>query len=301
MDAAHEAPAARMTLRDELRAGVELWLVPGLLALLPWRAGMRLARVLARVLPLYGDAARASAAQWRAATGGTDERGFAAEYRYAQLVDHVDLFWSLTRSRRFLLRRLPAAAPACAPGQPVLVVSFHFGQGLLLMHWLAAHGIRARFVSVRLDRAPGSGALRHAYARLRIRAVERLAGAPPIFLGGARREIAATLAAGGAVYGLVDVPVPDAQHAAANATLLGRDVLLPTGLLDAAQSSQAQVLVLTAHAAPSGERIVQAEAMGRAGEATIGALAALLERRLREAPAAWHFWHLWPMFQARSR
>jgi len=301
VDAAHDAPAARMMPRDELRAGIELWLVPALLALLPWRAGMLLARFVARMLPLYGDAARASAAQWRAATGCADERAFVAAYRYAQLVDHVDLYWALTRSRRFLLRRLAASSPAYAPGQPVLVLSFHFGQGLLLMHWLAAHGIRARFVSVRLDRSPTSGGLRHAYARLRIRAVERLAGVAPIYTGGARREIAATLAAGGAVYGLVDVPVPDAQHATANATLLGRDVLLPTGLLDAAQASQAHVLVLTAHATPRGERIVQADALGRAGETTIDALAALLERRLREAPAAWHFWHLWPLFCARPR
>lgn len=301
MEAAGDASVRTMSLRAELRAAVELWVVPALLALLPWRVGMLLARVVARTLPLYGDGAHEGAVQWRDAMGGGDERAFVVAYRFAQLVDHVDLYWTLTRSRRFLLRRLAANVPALTPGQPVLVLSFHFGQGLMLMHWLAAHGIAARFVSVRLERATSPGALHHAYARLRIRAVERLAGVAPIFTGGARREIAATLAAGGAVYGLVDVPVPDAGRAAANATLLGRDVLLPTGLLDAAQASQAQVLVLTAHATPAGERVVQADALGRAGETTMGALAALLERRLHEAPAAWHFWRLWPLFFARSR
>jgi hypothetical protein len=131
--------------------------------------------------------------------------------------------------------------------------------------------------------------------------VERLAGAGPIYTGGARREIAATLARGGAVYGLVDVPVPAAAGAPANATLLGRAVLLPTGLLDAAQGAQPHVLVVTSHTGGDGARLVEAEWLGQAGEVTIGGLAAMLERRLREAPAAWHFWHLWPQFQARPR
>jgi lauroyl/myristoyl acyltransferase len=301
MDAARDASMRTMNLRAELRAAIELWLVPALLALLPWRAGMALARGLTAVLPLYGDAARDGAAQWRAATGGADVDAFASAYRYAQLVDHLDLFWALTRSRRFLLQRLAAPAPAVVPGQPLLVLSFHFGQGLLLMHWLAAHGLPARFVSVRLERDTAPSALHHAYAQLRIRTVERLAGLAPIFTGGARSEIAATLANRQAVSGLVDVPVPQAQRTPANATLLGRQVLLPTGLLDLARAAQAQVLVVTAHATAGGTRVVAADALGRGGETSIAALAALLERRLVAEPAAWHFWHLWPLFCARPR
>ena len=303
MEAAHDASLRSMNLPAEMRAAVELWLVPALLALLPWRAGMALARALTSVLPLYGDAAREGTAQWRAATGGADAeaKAFAAAYRYAQLVDHLDLFWALTRSRRFLLRRVAAPAPAVTPGQPLLVLSFHFGQGLLLMHWLAAHGLPARFVSVRLERDMSPSALHHAYAQLRIRTVGRLAGVAPIFTGGARSAIATSLANGQAVYGLVDVPVPDAQRTPANAALLGRPVLLPTGLLELAQAAQAQVLVVTAHATEGGVRIVEADALGRAGETTIAALAALLERRLVVAPAAWHFWHLWPRFLALPR
>ena len=60
-----------MSWRAELGAGVELWLVPALLALLPWRAGMLLARCVARMLPLYGEAARASAAPRGRASRGS--------------------------------------------------------------------------------------------------------------------------------------------------------------------------------------------------------------------------------------
>lgn len=309
MDATHDARvrphgragrarggAAVTRLRDEARAAVELWLLPALVASLPYRAGIALARRLARALPLYEPAARASVAQWRAAGGGGDERAFAAAFRFAQLVDHADLFWALTRSRRFLLRRLRAPSLPSGVRAPLLVVSFHYGQGLWLMHWLATQGVAARFVSIRLVRSEAQGAVHYAYARLRIRAVERLAGIAPIFTGGARREIAATLQAAGAVYGLLDVPIPEAAGHAPNATLRGQPVLLPAGLLESARGTGAGVLVLTARTCPDGSRVVQADPAGAIEQADVGALAALLDRRIAEAPAAWHFWHLWPRF-----
>jgi lauroyl/myristoyl acyltransferase len=196
---------------------------------------------------------------------------------------------------------LPAHAPALAPGRPVLVLSFHYGQGLWLLHWLAAHGVPPRFVSIRLERAQAAGALQHAYARLRMHVVERLSGRPPIYTGGARGEIAATLARGGAVFGLVDVPVPNAAEAVANAELFAHPVLLPQGLLESARDSDAQVLVLTSRVAADGTRIVETETPGSVAEVTIAGLARLFERRLREAPPAWHFWHLWPLFRARAQ
>jgi hypothetical protein len=295
------AASWRGRARVELRDAAELWLVPSALALLPYRLGVRLARLIARTLPLYGDAAQAGVRTWRDAVGGGDERGFLADYRFAQLVDHLDLFWALTRSRRFLLRRLAAHPPALVPGAPVLVLSYHYGQGLWLLAWLAAHGVRARFLSVRLAPGFARSTLHAWYARLRIRMVARLAQAEPIFTGGARRAIGEALARDEAVYGLIDVPVDGAAQVRGNATLFGRDVLLPAGLLEASTAQSPQVVVLTAYATPRGERVVRVDHVGRAGEATIGGLAALLERRLREAPAAWHLWHLWPRFLAQPR
>ena len=73
---------------------------------------------------------------------------------------------------------------------------------------------------------------------------------------------------------------------------------MPEGLLESAQGTGAQVLVLTAHANADGVRVVHADAVGPLAELTVARLAALLERRLREAPAAWHFWHLWRSFLA---
>ena len=283
----------------ECRAAVELWLLPFAVAALPYRAGIALARSLARMLPLYRDATDASAAAWREATGGPDEAAFRAGYRFTQLVDHADLFWVLTRSRRFLRERLAAPRFDAPAGQPLLVLSFHFGQGLWLIDALAAQGHAVRFVSIRLDRGDSPSTLAHAYARLRIAAVARLSGSPLIFTGGARRAIGEALSAGGSVYGLVDVPIPGGSEQVANASLLGRPVLLPTGLLEAAQGRGARALVLTAHVAADGSRVVEASACERIEDIDIAPLADALSRRMATVPTGWHFWYLWHAFRAR--
>jgi len=304
---AHEARAPHIPggalmrrIALELRALVELWLLPLAVVLLPYRAGIALARALARALPLYREAADAGVARWRQAGLGDDDAAFRVDFRFAQLVDHADLFWALTRSRAFLRRRLAAPRFDVPSGRPLVVLSFHYGQGLWLLDALAAQGHPARFVSIRLDRAEAPSSLAYAYARLRIAMVGRLSGVPPIFTGGARRAIGDALAAGGSVYGLVDVPVPGGATAAANASLLGHPVLLPTGLLESAAGCGASALVLTSRVTPSGSRVVEAGAFARVEDVAIADLASALGDRLGAAPASWHFWHLWPAFGARA-
>jgi hypothetical protein len=265
--------------------------------MLPYGAGVALARMLARHAPLYSGTAAAGLRRWQEVMPGGDASAWRAAYRFAQLIDHADLFWALTRSRNFLARRLEVADIAATPGKPLLVLSFHYGQGLFLLNWLAAHGHAPRFVSMRLARMPGQSRLEWAYACLRISIVRRLATVAPIYTGGARREIAGTLAAGGTVYGLVDVPMPDATSTPANAKLRGRPVLLASGLLEAASGAGAPVLVLTACARGDGSRVVEARAFPSVESVTLDDLAAALDTRLERAPAAWHFWHLWPSFE----
>ncbi len=305
MRATHEAPAVRdlalmprTRLSRELRAAFEFWLLPFALALLPYRLGIAAARLSARWFPLYPELTDAGAAQWHALTGGGDERAWRAEFRFGQLVDHADLFWSLTRSRSFLLKQLGAPAPDCPRDRPLLVLSFHYGQGLWLLHWLAAHGHPPRFVSIRFAREDCDSTLRYAYAKLRIATVARLAVAAPIFTGGARREIAQTLQRQGTVYGLLDVPTSDDPGRAVNAKVLGRDVCLPAGLLESAAEHATAALVLTARVVADGSRRVEAESFALAGSLSVERAGELLTRRIEEAPAAWHFWYLWPTIEA---
>src|SRR5215813_7446148 len=149
----------------ELACLGEFWLLPLVVALLPYRAGVALARWCAARLPLYDERARAGLAHYRAARPQGDVRRWLAEFRFTQLIDHADLFWALTRSERFLLSRLDT--PPLAGVAPLMVISMHFGQGLFLLPWLRAAGTPARFLSVRFDATVFESRLRYLYARLR--------------------------------------------------------------------------------------------------------------------------------------
>jgi hypothetical protein len=287
-------------LAREIRAAVELWLLPAAMALLPYRLGIAVARVAARVLPLYREAAEAGLAQWRDVLGGSDSGTWLAEFRFARLVDHVDLFWALTRSRRFLLSKIEAEPPAISAGEPLLVLSFHYGQGLWLLPWLAAQRHPPRFVSVRVARDDADCWLAYAYARLRLKVVERLSGCAPIFTGGARRSIGDTLRQNGTVYALIDVPVPGSATISANIALFGHPALLPIGLLESASGCGATACLMTATVGYDGVRTIEAQSLGRVEDVALADVAVALERRLERAAAAWHFWHLWPSFHGKQ-
>ena len=243
-------------LARELRCLFEFWLLPLVVALLPYRAGVALARGCARALPLYDAAARAGLAQYAAARPYGDTYAWLAEFRFTQLIDHADLFWTWTRSERFLLDRIDARPPTGL--NPLVVVSMHYGQGLWLLRWLRAGGLPARFLSVRFDPSAFESRLHYLYARLRMRTVERMAGVPPIYTGGAKEEIALTLGRGGVVYGLIDVPVAPGTTTAANALLFGQPVYWPPGLVDCARAADADVMLLCARCLKDGRRHVDA-------------------------------------------
>jgi hypothetical protein len=278
-------------LAHELACLWEFWLLPLVVALLPYRAGIAFARWCALRLRLYEERARAGLAHYRTARPRGDPHRWLAEFRFAQLIDHADLFWALTRSERFLLSRLDAAPRPGAP--PLMVISMHFGQGLLLLPWLRACGTPARFLSVRFDASAFESRLRYLYARLRMRVVEKLAGVPAIYTGGARGEIAATFAQSGAVYGLIDVPTPAANPP--NATLFGTPVFWPSGLVDAAHAAGVEMLLVTAYCAPDGRRHVSAE---RTAAGEVADIARKFGERIDAVPGAWHVWHFLPDFAA---
>jgi hypothetical protein len=267
----------------------EFWLLPLAVALLPYRAGVALARWCASTLPLYDERARAGLAHYRAARPRGDAQRWLIEFRFTQLIDHADLFWALTRSERFLISRLDT--PPRPGALPLMVISMHFGQGLWLLPWLRAGGTPARFLSVRFDASAFESRLHYLYARLRMRVVERLAGVPAIYTGGARGEIAATLSQRGSVYGLIDVPTGAAESP--NGTLFGTPVFWPPGLVDAARAAGVDMLLLTAHCGADGHRRVAAE---RSASLDVADIAARFGARIDAAPGAWHVWHFLPDF-----
>lgn len=275
----------------------ELWLLPLLIALLPYRAGLALARWLAARLPLYDALARRAWAAY-AQVGSGDERAWKREFRLTQLLDHADLFWSLTRSDAWIIARLALPRLDPWPTGAMLVVGFHYGQGLWLLRWLRATGKPARFLSVRFSRGDFDTWLHYAYARLRILVVASAEGAPPIYTGGGRRAIGETLGEGGCVFGLVDVA--DASQRPANGRLFGRPIAFPEGLLDCAGAVDPPVLIATARHAAGARRQVDARLYPSARGLPMSTIIAELQQRLDAASAAWHVWNVWPRFLAQT-
>jgi hypothetical protein len=290
----------RTRLGVEWRDLFELWFWPIVVALLPYRAGVAFGRFVTRHVALYEDAAAEAVARWREVSPGGDERSWLAAYRFAKLIDHADLFWALTRSESFLLSRFVSRPPAL-PSPPLLVVSFHYGQGLWLLRWLREAGLAPRYLSVPSVREGADSTLMFWYGRVRIRAVERLAGAAPIFLGGARRAIEDALAASQTVYALVDVPSRNAASQPGNCTVLGRPVTFPVGAVEAAQQANVPAIVITARILPDGRRTVDMEPGPDARALTMERLGAALTGRLCADSAAWHFCNVWSGFAARRR
>ena len=300
MNGASSLPVRRTRLGVEWRDFVELWFWPIVVALLPYRVGIAFARFITRRLALYEDAARDAVARWRDVAGGGDERSWLAAYRFAKLIDHADLFWALTRSDAFLLSRFASPAPALARS-PAVVLSFHYGQGLGLMRWLREAGVAPRFVSVPSVREGADSTLMFWYGRVRIRTVERLAGAAPIFLGGARRAIEDALAANETVYALVDVPSRNTAARRGNCSVLGRPVVFPIGVLEAARHANAAAVVMTSHVASDGRRVVDSDSVSDTQSLTIERIADALTARLRGDASLWHFWNVWSGFAAQGR
>ena len=239
-------------------------------------------------LPLYEGAAQASLRQYSADASTSTPRPASRDYRFAQLIDHVDLYWALTRPT--LSARPPRGATPVPADRPLIVVSFHYGQGLFALRWLRAQGRPPRFVSVPSTREAPGALVEFLYGRLRIRVVERLAGAPPIFLGGARRTIEAAMQEGSGVRA-------DRRAGRRRGRLPAKRCCsgagaMADGLLELAQGTGAQVLVLTAHANADGER-ASADAVGRSPSSPSRASPLCWSAGCARRRAAWHFWHLW--------
>jgi hypothetical protein len=172
-----------------------------------------------------------------------------------------------------------------------MVISMHYGQGLWLLPWLRAGGMPARFLSVRFDASAFESRMNYLYARLRMHVVERLAGVPAIYTGGARGEIGATLARRGSVYGLIDVPAGPVDTP--NGALFGTPVFWPPGLVDVARKAGVDTMLVTAHCAADGRRHVIAE---RLPTVDVAAIMASFGARIDAVPGAWHVWHFMPAF-----
>ena len=232
-------------LRLELRALLELYLIPGLCALLPWELGFRWLRLLSRMRFLYRSEWESALAQARQYVAIDDQALWARQFRLARLVDHADYWTSRTRSRRWLRRHMDVAMPWPRLDTPAVGVFFHVCPGLWAMRSLREQGVDTSVLAGHFSKRSMGGAwLAYAYGVLRLKELQRVSGGPLIFSPGTVKKAQAMLRSGGWVAGTPDVP-PTETALGTPVTLFDRPAHFAEGLLVIARRAGVPVVIFT--------------------------------------------------------
>jgi hypothetical protein len=291
----------------QVRDAIECVLVPATIALLPFRAGLALARLASRLPFLYREYT-AGFAEGAARLGyAPDPAALLRRRRLYVLLDHVDLYWNRWRDDTWLFRHLDVEGEWPRDGRPFVAVFFHWGYGLTAMRHLGSSGYSARLVGRpiaedTLARRPWQ--LR--YARARYAAAAQVGRGPVIFWGGARARIREALASpGSAVLGAVDVP-PTETHSLTDVRLLGQPTRFTHGLVQLAMDMQVPIVVFSMGLSSDARRQVlridaPLDVSAASLETLMQALADRLTQRVVADPAAWSLWAWLGAFFGRQR
>lgn len=286
-------------LRTELRDLLELVLLPGLAAVLPWPLCFRIFRRLARWDWLYRSACHAALAQARVRGWAVDEADWLLKRRLVTLVDHADFYLGRMRGDAWMTRYLRVAGTWPAPAASGVLCTFHWGAGMWGLRHARAQGLSAHALVAALEGVHFQGrAVLHWYARARTAEVARALGCPTLDVSASLRPALRALRQGEQVLAAIDVP-SDQVAASEPVTLLGMPALMPKALLRLAVEQRIPVtLYLTGLDFATGERFLRVVPVGVRED--VGALAREvfqeLDRAIQQEPAAWHFWSEAPRF-----
>lgn len=288
--------------RQGRRDAVELVLLPGLAALLPWRWAFRVLRWLA----FHWDWPYRTAVNeaWRQVVqrglaAPEQERVWKAERRLVTLADHADMYLSLTRGLRFARQNLHIDGQWPAPGQAVLLVSFHWGAGMWGLYHGRDHGLRAvpLIESLKPEHFHGRPLLLR-YARARVAQVNKALQREAVDISGSLRPVLQAWRQDWPVLAMADVPADRAMTSIA-VRFAGRQALVPKALLKAVVAQRLPVVYyITGIDLLEGRRFLRIRQLGVFDDVQMLAdtLFLLLDGLIAEKSAAWHFWDQAPRF-----
>jgi hypothetical protein len=294
----------RQRLRAETRDLLELVLVPGLAAILPWTWCFVLFRRMAHWQWLYRAPCNEALQQARARGWvGEDEALWLWKRRLVTLVDHADHYLGLSRSDNWMLKHVKPTGQWPNADQTVLLTTFHWGAGYWGLRSAAAHGLRPHALVATLESPAYQGrAILTWYGRSRNRNVARTLGAKTIDIAHRLKDVVRALRSNKALLGLVDIPADDAKTSI-YVDVLGFQTLVPRGLLRLAVDHEVPVvLYITGLNTDDGSRFLHIQSLGTSS--TVESLAARLfgelDLLIRSDAPAWHFWAIAERFFAVS-
>jgi len=287
-----DARAALARLRVEARDVLELVLLPGLAAVLPWRWSFALFRRLAGWPWLYRAQCARALAQAQGAGMAPDAARWLREYRLVILIDHADHYLARTRSDAWLRRHVRATGDwGVAPEQAALLVTFHWGCGMWAQRHAHAQGLLPHTLVASPEGLRGRTVLRW-YVRQRLRTLEQAQGRPVIHVPGTMRPLRRAWGAGEQVVVVIDVPA-DQVAGTVPLRVLGRPARVPAALARLAVEQRIPVTVYTLDLdLATGQRHLRLYPLGawESAEPLLERVFGVFDAALRERPASWHLW-----------
>lgn len=286
---------SRDRLRTEWRDCVELVLVPGLAAILPWRWCFALFKRLSHVSWLYRDACLHALheAQARGQVPQAQQDRWLAVRRLVILVDHADHYLALTRSNAFMRRHMDVQGQWPSPTQAGICLSFHWGAGMWALRHAGAHGMHIHALVAAMQGNPFAGrTVFHRYIKARTASVEKALGNKPLEISGSLRPVIQALRRHEQVLALVDVPA-DNVDSKLPITLCGMPASTPKGMFRLAVDMQIPVVLymngFDVHTGKRHLRIVQIPQHNTPDELA-NTVFSYLQECMDQENALWHFW-----------
>ena len=285
--------------RREGRDLLEVVLLPGLAAVLPWPVSFAIFRRLAHWPWLYREACLPALAQAKERGHCSDERAWAWERRLVTLLDHADHYLFRTRSDAWMARHVQVVGSWGETDKAGFLWTLHWGTGLWALRHARVAGLCPNMV---LDAPQGPDFAGRfvfgRYVRARMRSVQLALERPIIFAPGAMDGVRSALALREQVAVVMDVPQDQVKVTRAT-TILGQQVSVPAALAYMAVEQALPVTVFSMGVnLHTGRRLLSVVSMGTPADAGIltDMAFAHLDGLLKSSPAAWHLWSEAPRF-----
>lgn len=293
--------ALRARLRAELKALIELVLLPGLAALLPWRLCFLVLRGASHLPFLYRQRCEGSLALAQSLGFVDDPARWLRRYRLVTLVDHADLYLSRFRGDGWLQRHLTRSGSWPAPGRAFLGCTFHWGAGMWALRDVAATGIRAHALVGAIPEGHfRDQAVIGRYSVERVAEVGNVLGTAPIDVARDLRRALTAIDNNEGLLAAVDVPA-DQAVSAVPVLFLGQHIQVPNGIFRLAVRRRLPVVFyLTGLDFRTGARFlhITEPVVSDDVDRLVRAAYETLEIWVRRHPECWHFWFIFDRFRA---
>jgi len=273
---------------------LELVLLPGLAAVLPWPVCFALFKRVARWGWLYREPCEAALVQaTRLGWGGEDKAHWLWVRKLITLVDHADHYLGLVRSDRWMQRHLQVTGRWPEGGKGMLLITFHWGAGYWGLRHATAQGQHPHALVASLSTPAYDGRwMLTNYARSRNAHVAKTLGAEVLDVRKNLKGVVRAARHADALLAVVDAPADDAK-AAIDLKLLGMDAQFPVGMLRLAVDQRLSVVMyVTGLNTQTGARTLNIQALPQylTAEELATKVFVELEALISQNAPAWHLW-----------